>query len=176
MAHRNLKAPTKLRPFRIIEGCFGENRPDRDLLLSRQHCILQSAADLEEAGYLGDVLVPIHTQSVATDIEMVTPPFGIFYHHVLLAYHHLTWANGFLCEMLLVAPQSIKAMTGLKAIVNENPALGDMHPLRPILDNKSARTLAQRVFDITRRVGQPPLPAQPNINMLRLEMSGAQIT
>ncbi|SEQ36691.1 Hint domain-containing protein [Thalassovita taeanensis] len=96
-----LHAAPHLAPIRIRKGAFGESLPNRDTKISPQHRFLMRSA--KAALLFGDeeVLVPANAFLGRRGIE--TPKIrDVTYFHLLLADHHVIYANGAATESLLV--------------------------------------------------------------------------
>ena len=138
-----------LRPFMVRADSFGPGCPVTDTRFSRQHRILLTArmvshAKIDAAGGLA----PVHTLTSVGGIQEQCPTAGITHFHILTEDHNLLWSNGIATETLLLTAYS----NGLidrqpDPIVGTPPdfGLGDMAQSRPILHNKLARSIAEKI-------------------------------
>ncbi|WP_187432346.1 hypothetical protein ROLI_014310 [Roseobacter fucihabitans] len=138
-----------LRPFMVRADSFGPGCPVTDTRFSRQHRVLLTARMVShpKIGPAG-ALAPVHTLTGVAGINEQCPTAGITYFHILTKHHNLLWSNGIATETLLLTAYS----NGLidrqpDAIVGTPPdfGLGGMAPARPILHNKLARRIAEKI-------------------------------
>lgn len=98
-----LTKDAKKRPVRIGTGALGDNLPNRDLRVSRQHRLVLRAPD---DGGLAQVLVAAHRLTRLQRVSLVCPKHGITYYHLLFDRHEIVRANGLLAESLLLGDQA----------------------------------------------------------------------
>jgi Hint domain len=89
-----LYAMPHLRPVRFRAGAMGVDRPDADLIVSPQHRMLVRGASAQALFNVDEVLV--RAQDLLNDGSVVRDYAAreVTYVHVLLAAHHIVWANG----------------------------------------------------------------------------------
>lgn len=105
-----LHAP-KLRPVRIRAGALGNQLPDRDLLVSRQHRILIRSKIAERMFGTKEVLIPAIKLVGCTGIAVDDQPRALEYFHILLDEHEILLANGTPAESLFTGPEALKSLS-----------------------------------------------------------------
>lgn len=138
-----------LRPIMVRANSLGPGCPNTDTQFSRQHRILLTARmgahpKLDNAG----VLAPVHTLTAVAGIEEQCPTAGVNYFHILTEDHNVLWSNGIATETLLLTAYS-SGLIDLQPdpIVGTPPDICrcDMRPVRPILQNKVASRVAEKI-------------------------------
>ncbi|MBD3664037.1 Hint domain-containing protein [Sulfitobacter aestuariivivens] len=112
MTGARLFAMPRLRPVRISSHVFGDDRPDRELLVSPEHRVLirgDAARDLfntPEVLVSAKDLVDGDTVRVDRQIREVT------YIHILMEQHQVVWANGVETESFHPASAALSTLSG----------------------------------------------------------------
>lgn len=104
---REVAAAGDLAPIRFAAGALGAGR---ELLVSPQHRMLVSSADLELLTGSHEALVAARHLVNGRDVTCC-PGGMVTYHHFMFDRHELVWANGVVAESFLVASNSLAAMT-----------------------------------------------------------------
>lgn len=99
----------KLLPVRITAGALGDGLPKRDLLVSRQHCMLVRSK-ISERMFGSEVLIPAIKLTTLPGIfeEQVTE---ITYHHILFDRHQVIFAEGAPTESLYTGTEALKTVS-----------------------------------------------------------------
>lgn len=106
-----LAAQPSLRPVRLFAGALGPGKPDRPMLVSRQHRLMVADPRVEVMFACPAALVPAlaladgRRGEVALDVEEVT------YFHILLGRHAVLRANNAPAESLWLGDQAIEALS-----------------------------------------------------------------
>lgn len=96
-----------LRPILIAKGCFGNDVPDRDLLVSPNHRVLlfNQAARL----HFGDAEVLVAAKHLLSRAGIqVSKTERISYIHLMFDKHELIWSQGAWTESFCPGPQILK--------------------------------------------------------------------
>jgi hypothetical protein len=101
----------KLRPVRIMAGTLGNNLPQRDLLVSRQHRMLVTSKIAERMFGHKDVLVPAIKLTALPGIFEDVPVRAVDYYHLLFDAHEVIFAEGAPTESLFTGPEALKAVS-----------------------------------------------------------------
>ncbi|SPF79262.1 hypothetical protein ALP8811_03201 [Aliiroseovarius pelagivivens] len=109
-AFEMLHAP-KLCPVRIRAGALGNQLPEQDLLVSRQHRILIRSKVAERMFGTKEVLIPAIKLVGCTGIEVEDQPRALEYFHILLDDHEILLANGAPAESLFTGPEALKSLS-----------------------------------------------------------------
>lgn len=149
LGRHHLTCDPSLRPIRVHAHAFGENQPNRDMLLSPQHRVLLRGWQTEllfgtHEG-LAAVLHLINDHSVlrAVDVEHVT------YIHFMFDRHEVVCADGMWAETFLPGPRTVNALDdGPRAELMklfpelEEDEVPEMTSARPILKKWEAALFA----------------------------------
>lgn len=101
----------ELRPVLIRKDAFGENRPEQDMRVSRQHRILVDDWRAELLfGSPGGVLVPAFTLINDDTIRPDTPSDGVTYFHIAFDQHEVIYADGLKAESFQPAHRTLEAL------------------------------------------------------------------
>lgn len=109
-AFEMLHAP-KLSPVRIRAGALGNQLPERDLLVSRQHRILIRSKVAERMFGTKEVLIPAIKLVGCSGIKVEEQPRALEYFHILLDEHEILLANGAPAESLFTGPEALKSLS-----------------------------------------------------------------
>ena len=109
-AFEMLHAP-KLCPVRIRAGALGNQLPEQDLLVSRQHRILVKSKVAERMFGTKEVLIPAIKLVGCSGIEVEEQPRSLEYFHILLDDHEVLLANGAPAESLFTGPEALKSLS-----------------------------------------------------------------
>ncbi|WP_095588591.1 Hint domain-containing protein [Actibacterium ureilyticum] len=94
MSGARLRAMAHLRPVRIRAGALDSERPQQDLIVSPQHRVLIRGGAAEMLFQTPEVLVAaedlVNNRSIVVDHGL----HEVTYIHLMLAQHHIVWANG----------------------------------------------------------------------------------
>jgi hypothetical protein len=129
----------KLAPVRIAKGALGNDLPQRDLFVSRQHRILLQSRIAQRMFGSFEILVPAIKLTQLPGIEAIPSPRSVRYFHLLLDRHEIIKAEGTQSETLLTGPEAKTAMGDLAVAELELlfPGLIEQYlsPARPICQN-----------------------------------------
>lgn len=161
-----------LRPVRIAAGALAPRCPASDLVLSPQHRVLVRSSIALRMFDTPEVLVAVKHLVGLPGIEVLVPPGGVGYHHLLFAGHEVVRSDGAWTESLFLGPQAMKgldpsARREVMALFPELAARGAMpEPARRLLCGREGRKLAERhgrnrkpLVEPVSEVAQPLLPA-----------------
>lgn len=87
-----------MRPVKIAAHTFGENMPEQDLIVSRQHRILVEDWRAELLFDSEKVLVPAHSLVNEKTVTNENPVDGITYFHIVFDEHEVIDAQGLMTE------------------------------------------------------------------------------
>ncbi|AUH66116.1 hemolysin [Paracoccus zhejiangensis] len=139
-----------LRPVRVAAGALAPGCPARDLVLSPQHRVLVRSSIALRMFDTPEVLVAVKHLVGLPGIEVLTPPEGVGYHHLLFAGHEVVRSDGAWTESLFLGPQAMKgldpsARREVMALFPELAAQDAMpRPARQLLCGREGRKLAER--------------------------------
>ncbi|WP_099248378.1 Hint domain-containing protein [Pelagimonas phthalicica] len=100
-----------LRPVRISAGSLGQNLPERDLLVSRQHRMLVTSKVAERMFGRRDVLVSAIKLTALPGIFVDFDVKEVEYIHLLFKGHQLLFAEGAKSESLYLGSEAQKALS-----------------------------------------------------------------
>lgn len=159
-----------LRPIRISAGSLAPGYPSRDLVLSPQHRVLVRSNIVQRMFGLREILVAAKHLTGLPGIEVMHPPNGVGYHHLLLDRHQILRSEGAWTESLYLGPQAMKGLPpgARREITALFPELeeADFRPQssRRMLTGKEGRNLAMRhgknrkdLFDLCTTLGRESL-------------------
>ena len=107
-----MAANPKLRPVRIAKGALGSGRPNRDLMVSRQHRVLVRSPIAQRMFSTDEVLVPAVKLIDLAGIEIVTENRCLEYFHILFDRHEVIRSDGAWTESMFAGPEGLKVMPG----------------------------------------------------------------
>ena len=144
------------KPVLIAAGALGPGRPARDLILSPQHCVLATPAQLGDLAAGGECLVRAKALVGFHGIRRMRGLASIVYHTLLLPRHDLVIAEGIVAESFYPGRVALGAMpTGSRAAlarvfpgIADDPAAVYGPPARRVLTVAETRHRAS----ITRAV------------------------
>ena len=108
---RDLAINPKLRPICIMAGALGQNLPERDLLVSRQHRMLVKSKIVERMFGQEEVLLPAVKLLELPGIFVTEDVTRVEYIHLLFDRHEVIRAEGAPTESLFTGPEALKAMS-----------------------------------------------------------------
>ncbi|MEB8388071.1 Hint domain-containing protein [Rhodobacteraceae bacterium KMM 6894] len=111
IAPKEIAENIRLRPVVIKAGALGQDLPTRELRVSRQHRMLISGPIVQDIFGAPDILVPAIRLVGTPGITLGEAPQGIDYFHVLLADHHILFADGAPSESFLTGPQAMATLS-----------------------------------------------------------------
>lgn len=139
-----------LRPIRIRAGALAPGIPARDLTVSPQHRILvRSNIAANMFGEI-EILVAAKHLTGLPGIEVIDPPEGVTYWHMLFDGHEVVQSNGAWTESLFTGPQAMESVgeAARREILTLFPQLAapDFTPrsARRLLTGREGRKLAER--------------------------------
>lgn len=147
---RRLDLQPNLRPIRIAANSLGPGHPKRDLVLSPQHRVLVRSPIVQRMFGVCEILVAAKHLVTLPGIEVMTPPHGVGYHHLLLDHHQILCSEGAWTESLYLGPQAMKGLPAAarREIMALFPELktAEFRPpsRRRLLDGREGRRLAMR--------------------------------
>lgn len=147
----------KLYPVRICAGALGHGLPVRDLLVSRQHRMLVSAAKAKHVCGAGEVLVSAIRLTALPGIYVDTTVAPFDYVHILLDSHEILFANGAPSESLLLGDEATHTLG--------RDALEEIHMIFPDLRSAAVSPISAKPIpanaDQVRLMTQLKQSAQP---------------
>jgi hypothetical protein len=105
----DLQANAALQPILIRKDAFGVDLPERDMKVSRQHCLLQGGSRAEL--YFGEDEVFVRALHMAGQpgiVEAVVQE--VTYLHLMFDHHEVILADGIWSESFLPAARNIGAL------------------------------------------------------------------
>ncbi|EEE38671.1 hemolysin-type calcium-binding region [Rhodobacteraceae bacterium KLH11] len=143
-----IKAP-ELRPVRIVAGALGQNLPERDMLVSRQHRMLTRSAIAQRMFETQSVLVSAIRLTGLPGVFVDTSVTDVTYFHLVFDKHVIVFAEGAPSESLFAGPQALRAMppTAREELLQLFPNLSEAHLTAPachIPSGKRQRKLVAR--------------------------------
>ena len=139
-----------LRPIRIRAGALGPGLPERDLTVSPQHRVLIRLVIAARMFGQAENLVAAKHLTALPGIDVLTPPDGITYWHMLFDAHEVVRSNGAWSESLFTGPQAMKSLgpAARLEILSLFPQLSQPgrtpRGARPFLTGRQGRKLAER--------------------------------
>lgn len=136
------------RPVVIPKDCFGKDCPNRDLIVSPQHLMLLGNFKNKVPKYFQEVFVPAQffVEDDVKDLYDLNkrpyfydgPATSVHYYHLLLANHHVIFANQTASESLNLGPIALEAFQNssnkcAKMLDHDQSQRGRMICARPIL-------------------------------------------
>ena len=107
---QELQQNTKLQPVRIVAGALGNNLPERDLLVSRQHRMLVRSSIAQSMFGTSEVLISAIKLTELPGIFVDTSVSEITYFHLIFDKHEVIFAEGAPTESLLLGPMAREAL------------------------------------------------------------------
>jgi Ca2+-binding RTX toxin-like protein len=151
-----------LRPIRIRKNVVCAEKGVGDLVVSPQHRILVASKVAQRMFGNTEVLVPAKQLLAIEGVEIADDLEDVTYFHILFDQHEIVYANGVPSESLYLGHVALRSLTPagreeIHALFPEVASPTFMPTLcRPIIPNKRARQLAQRLASN----GKPLLDAQ----------------
>ena len=139
-----------LRPIRIRAGALGPGLPERDLTVSPQHRVLIRSVIAARMFGQAENLVAAKHLTTLPGIDILDPPGGVTYWHMLFDRHEVICSNGAWSESLFTGPQAMKSLgaAARREILSLFPELSrpGQQPLgaRTFLSGRQGRKLAER--------------------------------
>lgn len=139
-----------LRPIRIRAGTLGPGLPERDLTVSPQHRVLIRSVIAARMFGQAENLVAAKHLTALPGIDILTPPEGVTYWHMLFDRHEVVRSNGAWSESLFTGPQAMKSLgaAARREILSLFPELSQpgrtSRGARPFLTGRQGRKLAER--------------------------------
>lgn len=106
----DLAANPKLLPVRIRAGSLGQDLPQRDLLVSRQHRILVNSNIVQRMFGTSQILIPAISLVGIDGIEIASDVDSIIYWHILFDRHEIIFAEETPTESLFTGPEALKSV------------------------------------------------------------------
>lgn len=101
----------KLRPILIRKDALGDELPQQDLVVSRQHRILLCNAIAQRMFGTSEILVPAISLLEFDGVDLLqNTPDGVEYFHILFDKHQLVWSNGLPAESLFTGPEALRSI------------------------------------------------------------------
>ncbi|SMR82595.1 Hint domain-containing protein [Aliiroseovarius halocynthiae] len=105
-----LEKNEKLRPVRIQAGALGNDQPQRDLLVSRQHRMLVDSKVSERMFGRPEVLVPAIKLTALPGVFVDDTVEEIEYFHILFDTHEIIYAEGTPTESLFTGEEALRSL------------------------------------------------------------------
>mgnify|MGYP000383020533 CR=1 FL=1 len=143
-----VSATGNLAPVRISSGALGQNAPNRDLLVSRQHRMLISSPICQRMFDSAEILVPAIKLTELPGVFVEERETPVTYYHLMTDQHDIIYAESVPSETLLTGPQAIEALPEealdellaiFPDILKETP-----EPARPIEHSKRISRMIMR--------------------------------
>ncbi|RMC38077.1 hemolysin [Paracoccus alkanivorans] len=106
----DLAVNPKLLPIRIKASALGQDLPQRDLLVSRQHRILVSSNIVQRMFGTSQILIPAISLVGIDGIEIVSDVDSVIYWHILFDRHEIIFAEETPTESLFIGPEALKSV------------------------------------------------------------------
>lgn len=144
-----LEIRPNLRPILIRAGALGEGSPCRDLTVSPQHRVLVRSRIAHRLFQDGEILVAAKHLVGLPGIEVMAPPEGVTYFHLLFDRHEIVMSDGAWSESLFTGPQALNSVSDaarreILALFPDLAAGRAPQPARRLLTGREARQLAGR--------------------------------
>ncbi|WP_120499848.1 Hint domain-containing protein [Roseovarius sp. EL26] len=146
----SLRKDPKLRPITISAGALGNQLPQRDLRVSRQHRMMVSSKIAQRMFGTHQALLPAIRLTALPGIYIDETPQSVDYFHLLFDQHEVIFAEGAPTESLFTGPEALKSFsTELREeILTLFPELtitdGAPRPALPLPSGKVSRQLIAR--------------------------------
>lgn len=111
LSANDLEAEPKLYPIRIRKGALGNDQPNADLLVSRQHRMQTSSTLAQRMFGAREVLVSAIQLTALPEIEIETSVSALAYYHLVFDDHEVVFANGAPSESLLLSETTLAALS-----------------------------------------------------------------
>ena len=155
---KTLANNSKLLPVTISAGALGNNIPEHDLQISRQHRMLISSAISERMFNAREVLVAAVNLTELPGVYFDINATEVEYFHLVFDDHQIVFANGAPSESFYPGEEGLKALT--PQAYEELTTLFSQEQLnsvrskvaRPIPDSKKQKKLIDRHFKNTKPV------------------------
>lgn len=105
-----LRANPKLHPIRIQKGALGQNLPEKDLWISRQHRMLVTSKIVARMFGTHEVLLPAIRLTEMEGISVDSSFDTLTYFHLVFDDHEIVFANGAPSESFLPAPYALQTL------------------------------------------------------------------
>lgn len=105
-----LAVAERLRPVRIAAGALGPGMPARDMLVSPQHRMLLSGAEVAHRFGTTEVLAAAKHLVGLPGVSVDCPVEGVTYVHLLFDMHEILLADGAWSESLYTGPWAMKML------------------------------------------------------------------
>lgn len=107
----DLAQNTKLRPVRIAAGALGNDKPERDLVVSPQHRVLVRSRIAERMFDNDETLVPAGKLVGLEGISVDDQADEVTYFHILFDRHQIVFSEGAATESLFLGEEALKAVS-----------------------------------------------------------------
>lgn len=165
------------RPVQLKAGCLGQDRPQRDTIVSPDHRILVRHSAVEFLFGSGEALAPAKALAGLARIRQMAGRKKIQYFTLLTDRHEVIFANGLRVETLYPGPEALKRLgaIGRSAVTSLLPDLLShdvsvvFPPARPMLTVTKAKALAA-AMRLKASVGsplEPQTPMRPTLRVVR---------
>ena len=145
-----LETTPELRPIRIKAGALGQGVPHRDLLVSGQHRIKITSPIVQRMTGCPYGLIAAKKLLDLPGVSVVKTARDVSYWHILCDDHEVVSANGAQAETLLLAEQSLRALSPtsraqIAALCGADAsALTHTHIAAPVIPGKRVPSLLER--------------------------------
>lgn len=144
-----MAARPALAPVRIAAGALGAGLPAQDLLVSQQHRVLVRSAIAARMFGAEELLIAAKHLTEVDGIDLVSPPDGVTYLHLMFAAHEIVLSNGAPTESLYPGAQALRALGEVAQEIfalfpHLRDGIEDVPGARLFAAGKKARQLAMR--------------------------------
>lgn len=144
-----LEMRPNLRPILIRKGALGSGIPATDLVVSPQHRILVRSRIAHRLFEDAEILVAAKHLTGLPGIDVIVPPDGVTYFHLLFDQHEIVLSNGAWTESLYTGRQALQMVSNAarREILSLFPELEEgatPAPARRLLTGREAQQLAER--------------------------------